>query len=349
MGSVKRSLPSPPRSDRLGSAPHGVTPSAVELRWGGPLAVLLCSLIAACSTLPGWSALLFPELAPLAVVVFSRPTGSWASQGWQLIAVPTSAAAAGLWIGTHIPQHGLALLLAAAAAQLLLLLLRSPLAPALSAAVLPVVLGLHSWAYPLQIALGLSVLALVLSSVRRSGQHRSDVGLTHAQVPDKGPGQGWGASASGSPPWLLRWFSYLVLMTALVQLSGWKVLLLPPLIVISHERFAEPGSCPWLGRAWLLPLASASVSGIGVLAAHWMAGQIALAVAMSLVATLALMRWLRLWLPPLLAMALLPLLMPQADGRYVLGVVIASIVLACTDWPLCRPRRVKPARQGGLP
>lgn len=281
------------------------------------LAVGTCSLIALLSTLPGWGYLLFPELGPLAVVVFARPMGAWAGQGWRLVAVPTAAAVIGLWISIHIPQHGLALLLAVATTQLVLSLLRSPLAPALSAAALPVVLGLRSWAYPLQIGLGLVLLAALLAVVRRR----------RSAMP---PGTE-SRSAAVCRRWLIPWFGYLLLMTVLVQASGWRVLLLPPLIVISHERFADPVRCPWLGRAWLLPLACGLSGAIGVASASLPAAHAGLAVAISMLLNLGLMRALNLWLPPLLAMGLLPLLMPHADWRYVAGVLIAATLLSFTD------------------
>ena len=66
------------------------------------------------------------------------------------------------------------------------------------------------------------------------------------------------------PGWQRSWWIYLAVMVGLVQLTGWRALLLPPLIVISHERFAEPGHCPWLGRAWQLPLAQAGVAPLQV-------------------------------------------------------------------------------------
>ena len=298
------------------------------------LAVASCSLIAAASTLPGWRDLLFPELGPLAAVVFSRPAGPWARQGWRLIAVPTAAAVIGLWISVHLAHRGGALLLAVAAAQLLLLLLRSPLAPALSAAALPVVLSLRSWAYPLQIALGLSVLTAVLAVVRRRLPPEPLVSLPSPQ----------GRPAPAPSRWWIRWFGYLLLLSALVELSGWRVLLLPPLIVISHERFADSRRCPWLGRAWLLPIACSLAGVVGVLSARWLAPHTALAVALSLLLNLALMRRLRLWLPPLLAVGLLPLLMPHADWRYVAGVGVAASVLAFTDRHERRPDRSSLAR-----
>ncbi|MCS5691014.1 hypothetical protein NZK33_03330 [Cyanobium sp. FGCU-6] len=277
------------------------------------------------STLPGWGFLLFPELGPLAATVLSRPNGRWASSPWQLVVVPTTAAVGGLWIHNHVAIESLALLLAVLAARLLLSLFRSTLAPALSAAALPVIVGIHSWAYPVQIAIGLIGLNAVLAVLRRRQGGRGDM----ASPVD--------ADVAAEPGWQRSWWVYLSLMVGLVQLTGWRVLLLPPLIVISHERFIEPTHCPWLGRAWQLPLACGIAGGVGVLAAQLLKPHIALGMGMSLGVNLLLMQRLRMWLPPLLAAGLLPFLIPDADGRYVLGITVAAAVLALSS-PLARAR-----------
>lgn len=304
-----------------------MTATSAQVSRGWMLAVGYCSLIGGLSTLPGWGFLLFPELGPLAATVLSRPYGRWASSPWQLIGVPTAAAVCGLWISNHVTIDSLALLLAVLAARLLLSLLRSSLAPALSAAALPVILGIHSWAYPVQIAIGLIGLNAVLAVLRCRQRGPGDAGV-EVEV---------AAEDAVEPGWQRSWWIYLAVMVGLVQLTGWRALLLPPLIVISHERFAEPGHCPWLGRAWQLPLACAISGGVGVLASQLLKPHIALAMAVSLGLNLLLMQRLRMWLPPLLAAGLLPFLIPDADGRYVLGLTIAAAVLALGS-PLARTR-----------
>lgn len=300
-----------------------MTAESAQVQRGRMLAIGYCSLIGGLSTLPGWGFLLFPELGPLAATVLSRPNGRWASSPWQLIGVPTAAAACGLWISNHIAIESLAVLLAVLATRVLLSLLRSSLVPALSAAALPVILGIHSWAYPLQIAIGLIGLAAVLGVLRRQQGERGDAG---AQV---------SAEVAAEPGWQRPWWIYLALMLGLVQLTGWRVLLLPPLIVISHERFFDPGHCPWLGRAWQLPLACGIAGGVGVLAVQLLKPTIALGLAVSLGLNLLLMQRMQMWLPPLLAAGLLPFIIPYVDGRYVLGITISAAVLALSS-PMAR-------------
>lgn len=315
------STPLPPSS----ASPQATAAESAQVWRGRILAVGYCSLLGGLSTLPGWGFLLFPELGPLAVIVLSRPNSRWAASPWQLIGVPTAAAVCGLWIHNHVPIESLALLLAVLATRLLLSLLRSSLVPALSAAALPVILGIHSWAYPGQIALGLIGLTALLAVVRRWQGASAEAG---AQV---------AAEGAAPPGWQRPWWIYLLLMVGLVQLTGWRMLLLPPLIVISHECFAEPDHCPWLGRAWQLPLACGIAAGVGLLVTELLKPHIAVAMAVSLGLNLLLMQRLRLALPPLLAAGLLPLLIPNVDGHYVLGITASAAVLAF-GFPLVRAR-----------
>lgn len=308
-----------------GSSVRSTTTDWAHASCGLILAIGYCSLVGGLSTLPGWGFLLFPELGPLAATVLSRPHGRWASSPWQLIGVPTAAAVCGLWLSNHVAIESLALLLAVLAVRLFLTLLRSSLAPALSAGALPVILGIHSWFYPVQIAIGLIGLTGVLAVLRRRQGKPGEAGARVAEA------------VAAEPGWQMSWWIYLTLMVGLVQLTGWRMLLLPPLIVLSHERFAEPRHCPWLGRAWLLPLACGTAGGVGLLTAQLLKPHIALAMAVSLGLNVLLMQRLRMWLPPLLAVGLLPFLIPHVDGRYVLGITLSAAVLALSS-PLARAR-----------
>ena len=148
-----QTLVSIPRWQSRLSAPFGA---------GQLQALLFCTLVAAFSQIPGWGFLLFPELAALSSNVLRDPAGPWASRPWQLIALPVLTGCLGVLITRHIADPSVAVLLAVAAAKLVLWLARSPLVPAISAAALPVILQIHSWAYPAQIGIGLVALAGLL-------------------------------------------------------------------------------------------------------------------------------------------------------------------------------------------
>ena len=71
----------------------------------------------------------------------------------------------------------------------------------------------------------------VLLAVLRRGQGQP--GNAGAQVVAEGPVE---------PGWQRAWWIYLLLLMGMVELKGWRMLLLPPLIVLPHERFAIPDS-----------------------------------------------------------------------------------------------------------
>ena len=125
------------------------------------LSLLYITLIAIFALRPGFSYLLFPELAALSHDILTRPWGKWASQPWRLIATPTLTAIIGVARITRcLPYHVLTVLLIVCLSILVIFVLKSNIAPAISAGVLPLVLGTKSWLYPISIMLGLIALAL---------------------------------------------------------------------------------------------------------------------------------------------------------------------------------------------
>src|ERR1700753_127226 len=115
------------------------------------MAVLYMGIVAFAAPARGVSLLLFPELAALSHDVLTRPRGRWASQPWRLIVTPTVTAIFGIFITRHTPYNAGAIVLIVLLSLLTIKLLRSSIGPAISAGVLPMVLGERSWVYPLAI------------------------------------------------------------------------------------------------------------------------------------------------------------------------------------------------------
>jgi hypothetical protein len=113
--------------------------------------------------------LLFPELAALSHDVITRPRGKWASQPWRMILTPTLTATLGLFVSRHVSYGAIAIAAVALGSLLIIKLLRSAIAPAISAGVLPIVLDERSWVYPAAIFAGLVGLVALLLSWRRYG------------------------------------------------------------------------------------------------------------------------------------------------------------------------------------
>jgi len=106
--------------------------------------------------------IMFPELASLALDVLTRPYGKWAKEPWKLVVTPTATAMVGIAVGRYLPYGLTGILVIMSLSLGIILALRSAVAPAISAGVLPLVLNGEK---------------LALSSLRWPGAHRSRAGL----------------------------------------------------------------------------------------------------------------------------------------------------------------------------
>ena len=323
-------------------------PSGLRQRpWQRPIPAWLatgCFLaaITALAELSGLRLLLFPELGALTSVVFSDPAGRWARSPRLLVLTPLLSAVAGILVSRQLPYGPLSVLLAVAAGLLVLWGLRSPVAPALSAGYLPVALGIRSWTYPLAILLALSALAALAWLWRRhpAGLERVSSPLKAAD-PLVAPGECAAPVAPrGSdvrfPPGrrLLELALFLVGALALTRLLGSHLVLYPPLVVIAWETLAQPEHCPWRGRPLALLVATGSAAVVGLALARTL-GPVPLAAFGAALLTGLLLNRLRLTCPPVYAVALLPLVLPQPPLALPLLVVVggAWLVLVARGWP----------------
>ena len=103
------------------------------------------ALMTALARASGISYLLFPELGALASVVFADPLSSWARSPKLLALTPVFTAVPGVLITRTLNYGPTALILDLAICLLVIRLLRSPVIPAISAGVLPLVLGITSF------------------------------------------------------------------------------------------------------------------------------------------------------------------------------------------------------------
>jgi len=208
---------------------------------------------------------------------------------------------------------------------LLLTLLRSNIAPAIAAGVLPLFLGIKSWLYPASIALSLVILVLILLPWQRHCRRKYQLAYADspASIDDVLETAPTGTS------WLLPYFAFLTALALCATASGLRLILFPPLIVIAYEMFAHPTTCPWAGKPLALPAACILSSTAGW-AAVSLFGSGAIAAACGMVFGVIVLRLLRLHLPPALAVGLLPLVIGSPGIRYPISVAIgtAALVLA---------------------
>ena len=122
------------------------------------------ALIAAST---GLTFVLFPELGALSHDILKRPRGTWARAPWMLVITPFFTGMVGTLITQHFAYGPASVLGITGAAFFIIWLLRSPIAPAISAGLLPLTLGEPSWWYPPSLLVGLVLLAIFPQVWRR--------------------------------------------------------------------------------------------------------------------------------------------------------------------------------------
>ncbi|WP_075791282.1 HPP family protein [Massilia putida] len=286
------------------------------------LPVVYLSGLAKVADFTGVIYLLFPELAALAYDILSRPNGTWARSPAMVAVTPVFTAMCGIVIARLLPYGPWSVALCIASAILTIHVLRSPVAPAISAALLPLSLGVTSWWYPPSIAMGTAGLACLSILTRR-------IGTTMAEATPPTPSDELDDEME-EPPRDYRWMgvfvAFLVSAYMLGQVTGLRLILFPPLIVIAFEMLAHVDGCPWAQRPLAVPLACTIAAASGV-AALCLSGPGPVSVALSMAAGIAAVRALRVHVPPALAVSLLPQVIDQPDWRFVLAVAIGSTLL----------------------
>src|SRR5271169_6354088 len=133
------------------------------------LALAYIAIVAEVAIATGAFYILFPELGALSHDIFTRPRGSWASAPVLLVITPVLTAVLGTLVTRAFPYDYFSVMLAVGGSLVIVLVLRSPIAPAISAGLLPLALGVRSWWYPPGIVFGTILLAMLSSIWKRMG------------------------------------------------------------------------------------------------------------------------------------------------------------------------------------
>ena len=278
-------------------------------RWALPLIIVAPMLVLA--SLLGTHAIIFPEGAALAMGIWVLGLQGWTASRWRVVALPPLFAAMGvLLVEAQLPRT-VAEIGGVTLGLLVLAALDSRLAPALSAAVLPIVFSIDEWSYPAAVLVICVVLAALWRLIRHPATRRLDDALPR-RYPSGVAAIAWLVIVG----WLLVGGQLLALPAAVFA---------PPLFVSVLE---------WLGRGQLSAgdgmrrwglLVGAAVFG-SVTARFVPIGPVAGIVAVC--ATLALMRLLAVPHPPALAIALIPHILEAADpAAYVAAIATGAAAL----------------------
>jgi len=276
----------------------------------------------------GNALLMFPELGALTYGVLHRPNGAWASSPVLLVVTPFLAGAVGTVVTRSLPYGVLSVLIVVFSALLIIRLLRSPIAPAISAGLLPLTLGETGWWYAPSLVVGCGTLAVISVLRRRFWPPAME---TEAAGPDEGRG---GGAPGRDLSWLPFFAAFLVVAAACAILTGMRFLLFPPLVVIAYEMFVHVEKCPWARRPLLVPVICGFTALVAMLVLGWL-GAGAMAAALSALCATIVLRISRLYFPPAVAVAVLPFVMSQPDFRYPVAVTMGAAIL-CVAFYLWR-------------
>jgi hypothetical protein len=297
-------------------------------RLGGELVALAyIAIIAWTASATGAFYVLFPELGALSHDVMTRPRGTWASAPLMLAVTPALTGVVGIAFTRALPYGYLSVLLTVAETIAVVLALRSPIAPAISAGLLPLVLGVTSWWYPPAIAFGTMLLAVLSVPWKKFCATRIAAMCAHGDDPRDDllddllelPPRGYG--------WLVLLMGFVAVAVFFVKLTGLRFLLFSPLVVIGFEMLGHPTICPWANKPLKLPLAC-FLTALGGFVSWHLLGVTPLAAAGSMAWGIAVLRLCDLHVPPALAVALLPLVMDRPTLAYPFAVGIGTALLS---------------------
>jgi hypothetical protein len=285
------------------------------------LVVVYMGLIALGAHVTGIYLLLFPELAALSHDVMTRPRGRWAAQPWRMILTPTAAAILGLFVSRHVSYGAVAISVAALGSLFIIKLLRSAIAPAISAGVLPMVLDERRWLYPAAIFAGLAVLVTALWAWQRFGPHPDHLStseVTHSQLVDALEAR------PHDPMWVITLLGFVLVLASAAELTGLRFLLFPPLIVMAYEIFGHPEVPGWMARPLLFPVVCFLTASVGLFAClAFGAGFVGVVLAM--IFSIGILRVFKVHMPPALAVGILPFVITAPNFWYPVSVTIGTL------------------------
>lgn len=123
--------------------------------------MIFIGVLALLAQASGFIYILFPELGALSYDVLRRPHGTWAQAPTMLVATPMLAGLLGTLVTQHSTYTPLSVLIIVGGVVAIIAALRSPVAPAISAGLLPLALGITSWWYPVSLLIGLTMLVIL--------------------------------------------------------------------------------------------------------------------------------------------------------------------------------------------
>lgn len=288
--------------------------------------VILIALIAWLSYFIALPLLLFPEFGALCNGAITRPQHIWARSPYHLAVMPALTGCLGV-LALRLFGYGvLPVLLALMASLLLLGCFRSPIIPSLSSGLIPLVLHIPSWTYPLSVFLSCTILAIIIYfRGQRLKIPRQD------NQPFRLLNGGWPRNAYH----LAVFLGFIAGITLISEVCHQPIILFPPLAVLGFEILLHSGRHPWCRWPALLPLIFFVCAGGGfvslALFGHSVCGVI-IAVTIAICVTF----YRGLYIPPAIAVSLLPFVMQHVGFTFpfdiAFSVAALVIVAIAREW-----------------
>jgi hypothetical protein len=307
------------------------------------LAIVFMGAVALAAQTTGFMLLLFPELAALSHDIMTRPYGKWGSQPLRLVLTPTLTAIVGIFFTRRLPFGALGITLIVALSIIIIKLMRSTIVAAISAGVLPMALSERSWRYPLAIFVDCTVLVLLFLLWKHyaapiAPSHQSEA--TNSKIIDSLEG------ISDDRFWGLGLMVFVVALGITAQATNLRFLLFPPLIVMAYELFGHPEVPDWMRQPVLFPIVCLLTASVGLLAHHFIRANF-VAVMLTFLCSVGILRFFDLHMPPALAVGLLPFVIRMPDYRFPLSVLLGTISLGLYFYGYKRLRKID-RREGAL-
>lgn len=289
-------------------------------------AISLIALITWLSYLFDLPLLLFPEFGALSNVVITRPEHIWARSPFHLALVPALTGCIGVLVLQFFGNGVFPVLLVLSASLLLLNFLRSPILPALSSGLIPLVLGIPSWTYPLSVFLSCTILAII--AYVRTRQLKISISKKPTFQLLAG---GWQYNSYH----LLVFFGFIAGIARIADISHRSIILFPPLAVLGFEVLLHTGQHPWR-RSPMTFVFIFFLCATGGYLAFRLCGHSVFGVAIAVSIAICIILWRNLYVPPAIAVSILPFVMSKVSPVFPLEItfsVIALIIVAMArDW-----------------
>jgi hypothetical protein len=288
------------------------------------LAIFFMGAVALAAQTSGFMLLLFPELAALSHDIMTRPYGKWGSQPLRLILTPTLTAIVGIFFTRRLAFGAFGIALIVTFSLVIIKLMKSTIVAAISAGVLPMALSERSWRYPLAIFVDCTVLVLLFLLWKRYAvwtdvAHQRET--KNFKIIDSLEG------ISQDRFWGLWLMVFVVALGIAAQATDLRFLLFPPLIVMAYELFGHPEVPEWMRRPALFPVVCLLTASVGLLAHHLIHANF-VAVMLTFLCSVGILRFFDLHMPPALAVGLLPFVIRTPDYRFPLSVLFGTISLS---------------------